>query len=87
MDNLIFTNLETSLEEAIAISGAREFIASPQEIKEAINQYHKIKKPLVINLFGAPGAGKSTGAAIVFAELKKRGVNAELVTEFTKDKT
>ena len=45
------------------------------------------KKPLVINLFGAPGAGKSTGAAIVFAELKKRGVNAELVTEFAKDKT
>ena len=45
------------------------------------------KKPLVINLFGVPGAGKSTGAAIVFAELKKRGVNAELVTEFAKDKT
>ena len=44
-------------------------------------------KPLVINLFGAPGAGKSTGAAIVFAELKKHGVNAELVTEFAKDKT
>ena len=45
------------------------------------------KKPLVINLFGAPGAGKSTGAAMIFAELKKRGVNAELVTEFAKDKT
>ena len=62
-----------------------------QEIKE-LEKYKKIqeiknKKPLVINLFGAPGAGKSTGAAIVFAELKKRGVNAELVTEFAKDKT
>lgn len=52
--------------------------------KKDIEDY---KKPLVINLFGAPGAGKSTGAAIVFAELKKRGVNAELVTEFAKDKT
>ena len=90
MDNLIFTNLETSLEEAIAISGAKEFIASPQEIREGIQKYEeelRNKKPLVINLFGAPGAGKSTGAAIVFAELKKRGVNAELVTEFAKDKT
>ena len=45
------------------------------------------KVPLVINLFGAPGAGKSTGAAHIFSELKQRGVNAELVTEFAKDKT
>ena len=43
--------------------------------------------PIVVNLFGAPGAGKSTGAAIVFSELKKAGVNAELVAEFAKDKT
>ena len=46
-----------------------------------------MKKPLVINLFGAPGAGKSTGAAYIFSELKQRGINAELVTEFAKDKT
>ena len=45
------------------------------------------KKPIVINLFGPPGSGKSTGAAEVFAALKKLGVNAELVTEFAKDKT
>ena len=42
---------------------------------------------LVINLFGAPGAGKSTGAAYVFSQLKIKGVNAELVTEFAKDMT
>ena len=41
---------------------------------------------LVVNLFGAPGAGKSTGAAYVFSQLKMRGINAELVTEFAKDK-
>ncbi len=41
---------------------------------------------IVINLYGAPGAGKSTGAAYVFSQLKMRGVNAELVTEFAKDK-
>ena len=41
---------------------------------------------LVVNLYGAPGAGKSTGAAYIFSQLKMRGINAELVTEFTKDK-
>ena len=38
----------------------------------------------VINLFGAPGAGKTTLAALVFAELKRRHINCELVTEFAK---
>ena len=46
-----------------------------------------MKKPIVINLFGSPGAGKSTGAADVFSRLKKLGINAELVAEFAKDKT
>lgn len=41
---------------------------------------------IVINLFGVPGAGKSTGAAYIFSKLKMMGVNAELVTEFAKDK-
>ena len=40
---------------------------------------------LVVNLFGVPGAGKSTGAAYVFSKLKMKGINAELVTEFAKD--
>ena len=40
---------------------------------------------IVVNLFGVPGAGKSTGAAYVFSKLKMQGVNAELVTEFAKD--
>lgn len=40
---------------------------------------------LIVNLFGAPGSGKSTGAAYVFSCLKMLGVNAELVTEFAKD--
>lgn len=41
---------------------------------------------ILVNLFGAPGAGKSTGAAYIFSQLKLLGVNAELVTEFAKDK-
>lgn len=46
-----------------------------------------MRKPIVINLFGPPGVGKSTGAAQIFADLKKLGINAELITEFAKDKT
>ena len=41
---------------------------------------------IIVNLFGAPGAGKSTGAAYIFSLLKMNGINAELVTEFAKDK-
>lgn len=40
-----------------------------------------------INLFGGPGVGKSTIAAEVFAELKKKHLNCELVTEYAKDLT
>lgn len=40
---------------------------------------------LVVNLYGAPGAGKSTGAAYLFSRFKMDGINAELVTEFAKD--
>ena len=39
----------------------------------------------IINLFGGPGAGKSTMAAAIFAELKIRGYSIELVTEYAKD--
>lgn len=46
-----------------------------------------MQKPVVINLAGAPGAGKSTGAAKLFCELKMLGINCELVGEFAKDKT
>lgn len=40
---------------------------------------------LVINLYGGPGTGKSTTAALLFAALKQRGVNCELATEYAKD--
>lgn len=40
----------------------------------------------VINLFGGPGTGKSTTAALVFAQMKQLGLKAELVTEYAKDK-
>ena len=42
---------------------------------------------LVVNLFGGPGAGKSTCASYVFAELKFLNISCELITEFAKDLT
>ncbi|MHB1665892.1 AAA family ATPase [Thiomonas sp.] len=39
----------------------------------------------IINLFGAPGSGKSTCAAHVFASLREQGVAAEFVPEYAKE--
>lgn len=40
---------------------------------------------LVVNLFGGPGSGKSTGATYVFSRLKMLGYHCEYVSEFAKD--
>lgn len=45
------------------------------------------KITICCNLFGSPGSGKSTMAALVFSRLKMLNINCELVTEFAKDKT
>lgn len=39
---------------------------------------------IVVNLYGSPGAGKSTTAAGVFNRLKRAGYKTELVTEYVK---
>lgn len=44
------------------------------------------KNTIIVNLFAGPGAGKSTGAAYIFSQLKMVGVDAEYVSEFAKDK-
>lgn len=44
------------------------------------------KETLVINLFGGPGTGKSTGSAYIFSQLKLAGIDVEYVSEFAKDK-
>ena len=44
-----------------------------------------MKNALVVNLFGGPGCGKSTTMARLFADLKTRGLNVEMVSEFAKD--
>ena len=44
-------------------------------------------QPIVVNIFGGPGAGKSTTAARIFSHLKENGYKCELVTEYAKDVT
>lgn len=41
----------------------------------------------VINLFGGPGTGKSTTAADLFALMKWKNINVELVNEYAKEVT
>lgn len=41
---------------------------------------------LVVNLFGGPGCGKSTTAALLFGKLKQYGINCEMALEYAKDK-
>ena len=44
------------------------------------------ENPIVVNLFGGPGCGKSTIAAGIFYKLKCHGIyDCELVTEVAKD--
>lgn len=42
---------------------------------------------IVINIFGGPGAGKSTNAAGLFSLMKRNYFNCELVQEYAKDLT
>lgn len=44
-------------------------------------------RPLIVNLFGGPGCGKSTTAAGVYYHLKMLHMNVELSTEFAKELT
>jgi hypothetical protein len=46
----------------------------------------RFKNTIIINLISGPGVGKSTIAAGVFYRLKSLGINAELATEYAKDK-
>lgn len=43
-----------------------------------------MKQTLVINLFGGPGIGKSTLAAALFARMKEKNINCEMVREYVK---
>jgi ABC-type transporter Mla maintaining outer membrane lipid asymmetry ATPase subunit MlaF len=44
-----------------------------------------VNTPIVVNLLGGAGSGKSTTAAAIFSLLKLHGIETELITEFAKD--
>jgi nicotinamide riboside kinase len=44
-----------------------------------------MKNTIVVNLIAAPSSGKSTLMADIFAKLKWKNIDCELVTEFAKD--
>lgn len=46
-----------------------------------------MSKLKICNLLAGPGAGKSTTAMMLSAEMKMRGINVEYVTEYAKDLT
>ena len=43
-------------------------------------------KTKIINLYGGPGSGKSTGAAYIFSQLKMNNINCEYIQEYAKDR-
>lgn len=45
----------------------------------------KKRNTIVVNLYGGPGAGKSTFMANLFYKLKVRGIEVEMAPEFAKD--
>lgn len=45
-----------------------------------------MKNTLLVNLYAGPGAGKSSGAAYIFAKLKMAGIDSEYVSEYAKDR-
>ena len=44
-----------------------------------------VKQTKIINLFGAPSAGKSVICCELFALMKRNGLNVELALEYAKE--
>ncbi len=65
-----------------SLSAAKEWAEEFYSLDEAKNNK---RQALIVNIYGGPGAGKSTTALQLAAELKKRGYNAEYVSEVAKD--
>lgn len=56
-----------------------------RERQERSDRDMEHKKPLVVNFYAGPSAGKTTAALELTAALKKTGYNVEYVSEYAKD--
>lgn len=68
---------------------SRDIVIGPTVPKLAVLSpvVEKRTEPLIAALYGGPGTGKSTTAALLFGALKQEGINVELVHEVAKDFT
>lgn len=75
--------------EKHANDGNVKYITKPYKItvqKVVTKEKQMNRKTLIINLWGGPGTGKSTGATYIFSKLKMLGYDCEYVSEYAKDK-
>lgn len=63
----------------------KEHKENPLGQVQQVEQVSVSEKPLVVNLFAGPGAGKTTAALELTAALKKAGYNVEYVSEYAKE--
>ena len=85
----------SSLASNVIIRKAKAFVNSDKqnftqtqrlaEQEEAKGGNSEQKKPLVVNFYAGPGAGKTTAAMDLTSALKKAGLNAEYVSEYAKE--
>ncbi len=66
------------------------FVVNNKNLIDTGNESYKLgnkteNKPLVVNLYAGPSAGKTTAAYDLTSALKKKGCNVEYVSEFAKE--
>lgn len=91
-----FDEIITAEDEYVKEISSSDMIEEDEDVEELLRSLEEDVKnlpdrenrtTLVVNLYAGPGSGKSKMASGIFFELKSRGINCELVTEFAKELT
>jgi len=78
-----FPDVMASLSFNTIIRKTNAFVNREEE--KSVNKTGEQRRPLLVNLFAGPSAGKTTAALELTAALKKKGYNVEYVSEFAKE--